>query len=233
MAQLEKTLSVIITAYNIEGFVCEAIQSVIDQSHQPHEIIVVDDGSSDGTRQAVERFGAQVTYCYEENGGTSMARNTGVQHSSGCLIAFLDGDDLWHKDKLRKQLKAFHDRPGLDLSFTLAENFHSCEGTMASADKGQSSETPLTGCIPSTLMITRDAFFRVGLFLVDQKIAEFVPWYAKARECRLSEYVVPEVMVRRRIHATNKGIVNRHHKKQELLRMFRDKIHRDREAAVE
>jgi glycosyltransferase involved in cell wall biosynthesis len=101
-------VSAIITAYNSETFIAEAISSVLDQSCAVDDILVVDDGSTDKTRDVVTSFSHKgVRYVYQENQGPGAARNFGLQKTNGDIIAFLDADDVWLKDKTEIQLVSF------------------------------------------------------------------------------------------------------------------------------
>ncbi|MBL4672696.1 MAG: glycosyltransferase family 2 protein, partial [Arenicella sp.] len=97
-------ISVIIPTFNRQDDVVEAIQSVLDQGDFDIEIIVVDDGSTDQTRQQVRRFGGACRYVFQPNGGPSAARNAGLKLAKGELISFLDSDDLWLFGKVEKDL---------------------------------------------------------------------------------------------------------------------------------
>jgi glycosyltransferase involved in cell wall biosynthesis len=104
------SVSVLIDTYNHEKFIETAIRSVLaqeDVGQMTIEIIVVDDGSTDGTRKAIEGFGAQVRYMYKPNGGQASAFNSGIPLCHGEVICFLDGDDWWHPKKVRKVIDAF------------------------------------------------------------------------------------------------------------------------------
>lgn len=96
-------ISVVIPAFNSERCINRAIKSVLSQTFSDYEIIVVDDGSTDGTADVVKKFGDRVNYIYQENSGVSVARNTGIAASKGDWIAFLDADDEWLPDKLQQQ----------------------------------------------------------------------------------------------------------------------------------
>lgn len=98
-------VSVIIPTYNRADLVCEAIQSVLDQTYQNFEIIVVDDGSTDNTRKALQPYMDRIQYIYQENSGHGAARNTAIRASRGQWIAFLDSDDVWLPDKLSRQME--------------------------------------------------------------------------------------------------------------------------------
>jgi glycosyltransferase involved in cell wall biosynthesis len=97
-------VSVVIPVYNGEQFVASAITSVLKQSRQALECIVIDDGSTDGTSDAVRDFGAEVRYERQANGGVSSARNRGTELARGEFVAFLDHDDEWLPAKLERQL---------------------------------------------------------------------------------------------------------------------------------
>ena len=97
-------VSVLIPAYNRDYIVGAAIESVLAQTYRPIEIVVVDDGSKDNTRAVIEKFGSQVRYIYQDNGGLAAARNTGLSVAKGEFIAFQDSDDLWVPWKLQVQV---------------------------------------------------------------------------------------------------------------------------------
>lgn len=108
-------VSVVIPSYNSGRFVTEAVDSVLAQRRPAAEVLVVDDGSTDDTRQRLAGYGAPVRYLYQENQGVSAARNLGVRAASGDLIAFLDADDVWHRRKLEEQLAVLGRRPDIAL----------------------------------------------------------------------------------------------------------------------
>jgi glycosyltransferase involved in cell wall biosynthesis len=104
------SVSVLIDTYNHEKYIETAIRSVLAQEDvrmTPVEIIVVDDGSTDGTRELIQRFGDKIKYYYKPNGGQGSAFNFGIPLCSGEIICFLDGDDWWHPRKIRSVLDAF------------------------------------------------------------------------------------------------------------------------------
>ncbi len=104
--------SVVIPAYNREAIVGRAIQSALDQSFAPFEILVVDDGSSDRTAEVVESYGDRVTLIRRENGGAPAARNSGIFAATGEWIAFLDSDDYWTADHLKRMAVAIEGTEG-------------------------------------------------------------------------------------------------------------------------
>ncbi|HEX5431353.1 MAG TPA: glycosyltransferase [Bryobacteraceae bacterium] len=99
-------ITAVIPTYNRALLLRRAVESVLAQTYPVSEVIVVDDGSTDNTREVVESFGGRIQYVYQENAGPSAARNNGIRRASGDWIAFLDSDDCWLPDKIRLQVEA-------------------------------------------------------------------------------------------------------------------------------
>lgn len=106
--------SVIIPAYNSAATIGRAIDSVLRQTYPAHEIIVVDDGSADSTRDEVARFGDRIRYLHQANAGVSAARNKGAHEATGDWLAFLDADDWYFPDRLRLHAEWIESDPTLD-----------------------------------------------------------------------------------------------------------------------
>jgi glycosyltransferase involved in cell wall biosynthesis len=110
--------SVIIPTYNRAGMVGDAVRSVLEQTFRDYEIIVVDDGSTDGTREALGPFADRIRYVHQENGGVAAARNRGIAESRGEYLAFLDSDDLFAPSMLEEALRTFERHPDAGAVFT-------------------------------------------------------------------------------------------------------------------
>ncbi len=108
-------VSVIIPTYNRAHFLCEALDSALSQTFKDFEIIIVDDGSTDNTKQVLEKYGSRIYYIYQENKGRAEARNTGIRRAKGEHIAFLDDDDIWLPNKLEKQVFFLDARPDIGI----------------------------------------------------------------------------------------------------------------------
>ncbi|MGN6614043.1 MAG: glycosyltransferase family 2 protein, partial [Candidatus Nitrosocosmicus sp.] len=117
---MEGLVSIVIPTYNRSAFLKEAIQSVISQTYRPIECIVVDDGSTDNTKEVVEKIrntideSFNLLYIFQENSGSQVARNTGTKASSGEYIQYLDSDDLLYPEKLEKQIYFINDHTEVD-----------------------------------------------------------------------------------------------------------------------
>ena len=115
----EIQITVIIDAYNYGAYIEDAISSAIQQTfpREQYEVIVVDDGSTDDTRQRVSKYLPDIVYIYKENGGQASAFNAGIAIARGEFVAFLDADDYWFPDKLNEVMKAFRIDPCIDVVY--------------------------------------------------------------------------------------------------------------------
>jgi glycosyltransferase involved in cell wall biosynthesis len=112
------TVSVIIPTYNCEAYIRETIDSILDQTFQEFELIVVDDGSTDGTQGIVESYGAQVRLVRQSNAGVCVARNRGIREARGKYICLMDHDDFWFPDKLATQARLLEGSPETGVVFS-------------------------------------------------------------------------------------------------------------------
>jgi len=110
-------ISVIIPTYNRYELLKRAIQSILNQTYSVDEIMVIDDGSTDNTKDIQKDF-PEIIYIYQENQGVSCARNIGIQRAKNEWIAFLDSDDEWHQEKLQKQVAFHQNNPDILMSYT-------------------------------------------------------------------------------------------------------------------
>ena len=115
MSRARSAISVIIPVYNGEAFLAEAVASVQEQSLAPNEIIIVDDGSEDGTVAVIESLGPEIRSIRQTNAGPAAARNRGLEMASGDFISFIDADDLWLPGKLKSQAQRLNGDPTIQL----------------------------------------------------------------------------------------------------------------------
>ncbi len=111
MAAENPGVSVVIPAYNYAHYLNDAVDSVLAQTYSPVEVIVVNDGSTDGTRELLDAYGDRIVAVHQENQGLSAARNTGIHRARYEFVAFLDADDAWEPDKLACQMECFRNLP--------------------------------------------------------------------------------------------------------------------------
>jgi glycosyltransferase involved in cell wall biosynthesis len=165
-------VSVLIPAYNAERTLAETIESVLAQTYADFEIVVVDDGSTDGTRGLVEVFAAaqppgRVRCITQRNGGVSSSRNTAVENARGELVAWIDADDLWRPDKLAKCVAMFDARPEIGLVHTNVERIDDAGNSLGVAHRsgrGRSGRIQRELILRNVHVATSSAMVRRGLF---------------------------------------------------------------------
>jgi len=201
-------VSAIIPVYNGERYLAEAIESVLAQEHNSLELIVVDDGSRDGSAAIARRFPA-VRYRYQPNGGIGAARNLGLQLARGRFIAFLDADDVWAPGKLAAQVQAFAADPRLDIVSGHVEQFRSPDLDEVTARRIRFPRELLPGYSFGAMLIKREAFLRVGPVSTVRTKAECVDWCLRATDLGLRVAMLPDVLLRRRLHDGNHSLEHR------------------------
>jgi glycosyltransferase involved in cell wall biosynthesis len=202
-------ISVVIPTFDREArMLGAAIESVLAQDIPSLEVIVVDDGSATSAAQVVERYGDPVFFHEKENGGIASARNAGVGLCRGDLLAFLDSDDLWEPDKLARQIDALRSDSGLEAVFGQAEQFYDAEVDDAFKRRHPIKKRIVDAWLSSAMLIRREAFDRIGIFAEDRSISPDVDWFLRATEAGLRVAMLPHVVYRRRIHATNHSVTN-------------------------
>lgn len=212
-------VSVVIPTYNRAHFIGEALASVMAQTRPVHEIIVVDDGSTDGTRAVVENFPGPVRYVPQPNSGPSVARNRGVKEAKGDLVAFLDSDDLWVPEKIAIQVGFMEANPELEFVFGLMVNFDGKNPDSAPEIKSQAIHKHLienSACLDeladclvlenviptSSVLFRRSSSLKIGEFDRELGQAEDLDyWFRAATRCRCG--FVNTVVEKRRRHEGN------------------------------
>ncbi len=117
-------VSVIIPSFNCAKFVTNAVDSVLAQTFTDYEIIVIDDGSTDNTKDVLSSFSGRITYIYQENRGLPGARNAGIRASRGEWVALLDADDEWYPNKLEEQMRVVVSTPDVGFIFSDYNSFN-------------------------------------------------------------------------------------------------------------
>lgn len=213
-------IAVVIPVHNGAAFLAEAIDSALAQSDLALDVLVVDDGSTDDSAAIATRYAPRVRLIRQENRGAAAARNAGVDATTGNFIAFLDADDVWYPGKLARQLAAFQADPSLDMVFG-----HALQFVMG----GSEATNSVPAYLPSAMLVRRSAFAKVGGFSSDVGVGELIDWYGRAVDLGLRSAMLPDVLIRRRIHATNQGVVKRERYAKDYLRILKQTRDRRRE----
>ena len=198
MKEERPLISVIIPVYNGEAFLAEAIQSVLNQNFLPIEIVVVDDGSTDNTKQIALGFGDQIIYTKKENGGVASARNRGIELAKGDFIAFIDADDLWLLNKTETQISIL-ENPGIEIVIGFTQ--------MMALDKDvqrmQLNPEPMLIYQLGSTMIRKSVFEIIGNFDETMILSEDTDWFFRAMEAGISIELHKDVVQYYRIHQAN------------------------------
>lgn len=222
-------VSCVVPVWNGERFLGEALDSIVAQTYRRLEIVVADDGSTDGTGAVAARYGPEVRRVCQANAGCAAARNLGVGASRGELVAFLDADDLWHPEKLARQVARFRARSQLDFCVTRARNFWVAElheEERRYRDHRVAQDQP--GYVTQTLMVRRAFLGQVGPFDPGLRHGDGPEWFMRAAERGAVMELVPEVLTLRRLHQTNLSRRLADDSRAEFLRIVRASLVRRR-----
>jgi glycosyltransferase involved in cell wall biosynthesis len=225
---MDGLVSVIIPAHNSRQYIVAALDSVLAQKQRPLEILVVDDGSADGTPELMRGYSPEVRVIEQRQRGHPAARNVGIRAATGDFLSFLDHDDLWSVDKLERQMASFERNPALDLVFGHIQNFFTPEMPVGERARVVVPLTPLPGLLQGAMLARRHSFARVGMFSEKRCVGDFLDWYGRAMLAGMEVEILPETVLYRRIHATNFQRSHKHERGQ-YLRAFKDLLDRRRE----
>jgi glycosyltransferase involved in cell wall biosynthesis len=216
-------VTVIVAVYNGEQFLRDALESAYAQDLDSYEVVVVDDGSTDRTREIARSF--PVRYRYQENKGPSAARNAALEVAQGELIALLDADDVFPPTKLRVQTEYLLEHPEtgcvLGRSEWIFENGITPEGLARDSIYGE-----LGGIQLVTAMIRTHVLKELGGFDPSYRHGEDRDVLVRMRERGVKIDVLPEVVLRKRLHGANATM--NPPPTPELLRSLRGKLERER-----
>jgi glycosyltransferase involved in cell wall biosynthesis len=224
-------ITCILPVSNGERYLREALDSIAGQTYRPLEIIVADDGSTDGTAPIVAAYGNRIRYLKQANSGAAAARNLGLGAARGDYVAFLDADDLWHPEKLERQMRYLQARPELAGCVTHITNFWSpelCREKIPSHDERVFA--PVPGYVPQTLLARKALVDAVGGFNTGLRHADATDWFLRVREHGATIEQLPDVLVRRRLHLNNLSRRMASASRTEFLQLLKDTLDRRRAA---
>ena len=215
-------VSCIVPVFNGARYLRDALDSIFAQTYRPLEIIVADDGSTDNTTAVVASYGHRVRYLRQRNQGPAAARNLGIRTATGEFVAFLDADDLWHPDKLKRQLARFHARPELGYCVTYVQNFWAQE-LQAESERyqGHRISRPLPGYVTQTLLARRVLFERIGFFEPALRHGDGTEWFLRVARQNTEMELLPDVLTFRRLHAANQSRLLASDSRDEFLRIVK------------
>jgi glycosyltransferase involved in cell wall biosynthesis len=222
-------ISVVLPVKNGEEFLAQAIESILEQSHPPTELIVVDGRSTDRSAEIALSYEG-VTLIEQSGDGLSQAWNQAVEASSGGLIGFLDSDDYWLPGKLEAQVALLEEKTELAgvigaARFVLAPGMPPPPGFRRELLDGEH-----VAPMPGTLLIRREVFDRIGYFDEEYRVAMDVDWFARVKDARLELGTITDVVLVKRFHPTNLSHSEPEIYRREMVRAMRDSAARQRPA---
>jgi glycosyltransferase involved in cell wall biosynthesis len=222
-------ISCVVPAFNSEKYISEALESILAQTYRPIEILVVDDGSTDGTVERVLSFGDAVGLLQQETAGPAATRNSGLQETEGPIVAFLDADDLWHPEKLERQMALLGANPELDFCLTHVQMFWPAEMAQeARKFEGHPRSEPIPGFATTTLLARRRVFEKLGGFGSGLWFTDATDWFVRAREAGMKMEVLPDTLVYHRMHPSNLTRRREEESREEFLQMLKRSLDRRR-----
>lgn len=220
-------VSVMIPVYNGEAYLGEAIDSVLSQPYRPVEVIVVDDGSEDGSGEIARRYGTPVRYARQDRAGNGAARNQAVAMARGDLFTFLDADDRLVPGALERLVSVLEENSDLAAVYGHVREFVSPDVDAKAQAQLRPPIDRIAGCLPTNMLMRRDSFLRVGTFATHLRVGVTVDWSARADETGMPTTLLDDILFERRLHANNNGIREREHRSH-YLHVVKDALDRRR-----
>ena len=219
-------VSCVIPVFNGERFLEEAVASVTGQTYQNIEIIVVDDASADNTAGVARRLSEEIQYYrLQTELGPPGTRNFGASKANGEFLAFLDGDDVWLPEKIEKQLTHFENKGSLDVSVTQIQNFWMPELDDEYQRLRQHPRAgAVAGYISGTMLVHMNYFHYIGPFDTNLFFGDAAEWFLRAQRKGAVVEMLPEVLVRHRLHSSNLTRRRADDSKLEFIRIARSNL---------
>lgn len=218
----------LLTVRNGENYLGEALASVLAQTVPPAEVVVVDDGSTDGTLDLLAGFGAQVTVVRQPATGTASGLNAALSRAQHDLVAFLDHDDLWEPRALEERIDLIGTGAELEITGGSTVQFLSPELDPATTPRFRFDSTAVQGALFGALVMRRRVFERVGGLDPNVIFAPQVDWVGRSRQLGIRYGWTGTVVLRRRIHDTNVSVAHRSAKDVEVMAVLRRQLARAR-----
>lgn len=189
-------ISVIIPSFNCEAYIAETINSVLNQTVKVHELIVIDDGSTDKSLEVLKTFGDKIILILQENKGVCQTLNSGIRLSTGDYVAFLDSDDLWALDKIENQINDVKNNPEYNIFGGAVRQFVSPEiinHSYVFKEYPQNSYSKITCLAPKSL------FLNDGWFKEEGSLHDFFEWLELMKTKNEKVFFSEKILAHRRI----------------------------------
>ncbi|HKP24727.1 MAG TPA: glycosyltransferase family A protein [Dongiaceae bacterium] len=219
-------VSVIIPVYNGSKYLAATLETVLGQSYPLHEIIVIDDGSTDSSPSILSGYGERLRVTRQSNRGVAATRNVGLQQASGELITFIDQDDLWPVDRTKILVEALQADPKAQVATGLVDILYERARPASPLDN---FSTTMREYFVGSLLIRKEVFDILGPFHTGIGYADDVDFMMRRREANIATVYVDQVTLKYRLHEENtsgdRDVTNRH-----LMAALRESLQRRRKA---
>jgi len=199
-------VSVLMSIYNRAGYVDEAVRSVLADASATHELVMIDDGSTDGADAIAARYDDRAVFVRQDHRGCAAAWNLGLQHASGEYVTFCDSDDAWMPVHTGPLLAVLDARPDVGAAVGVTTEFVSPEldaGSLVSRAPYDATRGPVGG----SMLFRRTVFDTVGPFDEQMRQGYWFDWYRRFADAGVRTVEIDDVVLRRRIHKENSSIV--------------------------
>ena len=200
---VKHSISVIIPCHNYARFLPETLASIAAQDIAPAEVILIDDGSSDGSAHVAAEINKDIRIIRQPQAGIAAARNAGILAARGDLLAFIDADDLWPADSLAVRLAAFRDGPELSCIFGQLSHFICPRADAEVRARLICPPGVSTARFAGTMLAHRSVFDRVGPFDATLRAGEMIDWVSRLEPAGIRVALVEHCVLHRRIHGAN------------------------------
>lgn len=197
-------VSVIVPVFNGEQFIADALDSIFAQSYTAIQVIVADDGSTDDTARIAQSY-PDVAYEYQTNQGQAAAMNVGLKHARGDFLAFIDADDIWVPEKLSLQVEFLEKNPAVDMVIGRTQNFLDRKAELPARITKDISPDIQALLILGSLLARKRVFHKIGNFDPQYSFSKDVDWFIRARENGVRMEIMPDLVLRRRLHTSNRS----------------------------
>jgi glycosyltransferase involved in cell wall biosynthesis len=222
-------VSCVLPVYDGQAYLAEAIESVLDQTYRPLELIVVDDGSTDDSAEIARSYGDRLKLLTGDDDGPSASRNRGIRAAEGSLLAFIDYDDRWRPEKLERQVETLRRRPDLGYVLTkVALFFDGVSETEATRLENLDRHRDVPGYSFVTMLARRELFTEVGTLDPERWYTDSIEWFERAEAAGIAHVVLDEELHERRIHGDNLTLRANDRGREEVLDVVVARLRRKR-----
>lgn len=197
-------VSVILPVFNGVHFLKECIESILNQSFSPDEIIVINDGSTDASQEIIDSY-PEIINIKTDNQGVAAARNTGIKLAKGNWITFIDQDDIWTKDSLKSRMNFLQKNPETLIVTGKQKWFLDGIDEIPSWVKPEQMKDNLEGYLLGCTLVRKDLFNKYDLFDTSFRYSSDFDWFFRLKDNYVLFHQIDDLVLKKRIHATNES----------------------------